>query len=74
MPMTTNKNKTKQCPQEGRDPPDHTPPRFRTGEQSFRFQLASRRRAIQKYSPLDSVYLGHFFPRLRLHVSASTGC
>jgi hypothetical protein len=30
MPMKTDKNKTKQCPQKERDPEDHIPPRLRT--------------------------------------------
>jgi hypothetical protein len=42
MPMGTDKNKTKQCPYKERGPEDHTPPRLRTGERSFRFEQISR--------------------------------
>jgi hypothetical protein len=73
MPMGTEKNKTKQCPQkQERDTEDHTPPRLRTKERPVRFEQTSRFRAIQNYRPVDSICSGHFFLRLRLHVSAST--
>jgi hypothetical protein len=74
MPMGTDKNKMKHCPHKERGPEDHRPPRLRMEERSFRFELTSRGRAIQHYRPLDSVSLGHFFLRLRLHMNTSTGC
>lgn len=74
MPMGTDKNKTKRCPYKERDPENHSPPRFRTEERSFLFELTSRCRAIQNYRPLDSISPGHFFLPLRLHVNTSTRC
>jgi hypothetical protein len=69
MQMGADKNKTKQCPKKERGPQDHTPPRLRREEESFRIEQTFRSRAIQNYRPLDSIYSGHFFLRLRLHVS-----
>jgi hypothetical protein len=74
MPMRTDKNKTKQCPQKERRAKDHIPPRLRTVERLFGFELTSRCRAIQNDRPLDSIGSGHSFLRLRLHVNTSTGC
>ena len=74
MPMGTDKNKTKQRPDEQGDPQDPTPPRLPAEGGSFRFEQASRCRAIQNYRPLDSISPGHFFLRLRLHVNTSTRC
>jgi len=42
MPMATDKNKAKQLSVERAGPQEHTPPRLRTGERSFDFQLTSR--------------------------------
>ena len=61
MQMGTDKNKTKQSPQKERGPEDHTPPRLRREERSFRHKRTSRWRAIHNYRPLDSIYSGHFF-------------
>ncbi len=70
MPMGTDKNKTKQCPQKERGPEDHTPPRLRTEERSFHYgQTSCGCQAIQNYRPLNSICPGHLFLRLRLHVS-----
>jgi hypothetical protein len=75
MPMETEKNKTKQCPQkQERDAEDHTPPRLCTEERSFRLEQISRRWPIQNYRPVDSIRLSQFFLRLRLHVSTTTAC
>ncbi len=74
MPMATHKSKTNQCPQIERGPYDRAPPWFRARERSFRFEHASRCRAIQNDSPLDSICSGRFFLPLRLHVSTTTGC
>ena len=72
MPMETDKNKAKKCPQEERRPEDHIPPRLHTVGRPFRFALTSRCRAIQDDRSLDSICSGHFFLRLRLHATAST--
>lgn len=61
MPMATDKNKTKQCPEKERGPQDHTPPRFCTAQRCFRFELASRCRRVQHDGPFDSICSGHFF-------------
>jgi hypothetical protein len=74
MPMATDKNKAKQCPQKERGPQDHTPPRLRTAQRCFRFELVSRCWTIQNDSPLDSRCYCHFFLRLRLYGSTSRGC
>jgi len=74
MPMKTDKNKTKQCPQKERDPEDHVPPRLRTEERPLGFELTSRCGAIQDDRPFDSDCSGRFFLRLRLHVNTSTEC
>jgi len=71
--MATDKDKTKQCPEKEGCPEGRTPPWLRTGERSFRFGHTSRCRAIQDYGPLDSICWGHFFLRLRLHVSTTSG-
>jgi hypothetical protein len=71
MPMETDKNKTKHSPYKERDPEDHGPPRLRTEERSFRFELTSRCRAIQNYRPVDSISPGHFFLHLGLHLNTS---
>ncbi len=68
MPMKTDENKTKQCPQEERDPEDHIPPRTRTGERRLSFELTSGCRAIQDDRPRNPVSPGHLFLRLRSHV------
>jgi hypothetical protein len=73
MPMGTDKNKTKQCPYKERGPEDHTPPQLRTEERSFRFEQTFRCWPIQNYRPVDSIRSSHFFLRLRLHVSTTTG-
>lgn len=71
MPMKTDKNKTKQCPQKERNSENHIPPRLATDERPLCIELTSRCRAIQNDRPLDSVCSGHFFLRLRLHVNTS---
>jgi len=74
MPVGTEKNKTKQCPQKERGSEDHTPPRLRTEERSFHCgQTARGCQAIQNYRPLDSICSGHFFLQLRLHVNTFDG-
>jgi hypothetical protein len=74
MPMGTEKNKTKQCPQKKQGHEHHTPPRRRTDERYFRYGQTSRGcQAIQNNSPLDSVCSGRVFLLLRLHVSTSNG-
>jgi hypothetical protein len=45
MPMRTDKNKTKQCPEKERDPEDQIPPRLATAERPLWFDLASCCRA-----------------------------
>ena len=67
MPVGTDKNKTKQCPQKEHGPEDHAPPRLRTRERSFLFEQTYCCRAIQNYRPLDSICAGHLFQRQRLH-------
>jgi hypothetical protein len=74
MPMMTDENETKQCPQKERDREDHIPPRLCTGERRLGFELTSCCRAIKDDRPLDSVCSGHFFLRLRLHVNTTAGC
>ena len=74
MLMAADKNKTKQCPQKEPRLQDHIPPRLCTAQRWIRFEQASRWRTIQNECPLDSLCSGHFFLRLRLHVSASRGC
>jgi hypothetical protein len=72
MPMKTDENKTKQCPQKERDPEDHIPPRTSTGQRRLGFELTSGCRAIQDDRTSDSVSPGHLFLRLRSHVNTSS--
>jgi hypothetical protein len=74
MPMGTSNKKTNQRPQKEGDTEDHDPPRLRREERSVRFERSSHCRAVENYRSLYSISSAQFFLRLRLHVSALTGC
>ena len=61
MPMATEKNKTKQCPQKEGERDDDVPPGPRTRSRSFFDGQTSRFQAIQNYFSADSIRSGHFF-------------